>query len=1349
MPLPRQVRSLREGKIQMKNSAIGLTHNLRLCRMPTLAIATALILGISCPTSPAQSGAGSIQGTVTDSTGAVIPGASVHVLNQATGVASDTKTNEAGFYQVPGLFTGSYAVTFSASNMKTYTQLIDLQVAQIAVISATMSPGPVNQQVTVAANAIQLTDTLDGTVSQTLDNQRINQLPMNGRSLLTLVTETTPGIEPYCCNNESRANGLMAEAMEYEADGVPMNNLQFGGQNNAYGGTVPDPDSMQEVKVVAADADAQYALPSTAVITTKSGTNSLHGTFFETMRNNAVGVAKARQNPYNYSAPQYIRNEFGASAGGPIILPHVYHGKDKSFWFFAYERYSLAEITDDPGSVPTVAERGGDFSGAVNGSGVLQTIYDPSTTAPNSACVNNVGTAFNGQWCRTQFNYNGKANTINPTLISPTAKIIFAITPQPQSSDDPLVASNFTVPDRIFDVIPTVTLRLDHVFNENNKAYLRYTDNLSAESGLRTGTSAETLPADGLPAGLGGYGTTATVSFSAAAGYTHIFSTNFFAETVLSQQWLMQCPCPAPVPPLNYHGIYGVPNNFGNPGVPSINGLPYGAQLGGNMYNYQANQVVSQLDENLSRIVGRHQMQFGGRFRHERLYYLNSRYADNATFASGQTTGLENPNTGTSANAWSNTGFANADLFLGGADSYGVYLEPPPSWFVDQEFDAYIQDDFHVSQNFTANLGLRYEAHPARTTRGGVNMTMDLKNQAIVTGAPISNLIQEGWTTQAIVSNMEAIGVTFETPAEAGYPNTLYDSANLVANPRVGFAWQPFGSKWGTVLRGAYGRYVYPMPTRNSNPGPTMLPFTYGYSQNYSSAAQTPDNLPNYNLRSMQNGTSPYSPLSPTGTGTPILGVDATNVINTNVTGVGTAGAILPGFGGTVFDPDHKPDMVSEADVTLEQELKNDSALRVSWVWSHGTNLDNGYHVNAVPSTYAWEVNTGTPPPTGGAATIGTDQYASTGTLPWNNITYGDFNWDEKDGWSNDNELEVNYQRQFHRGYAYQFQYVWSRPFRFGGNSTRDGVIYNEQSYATGSLATVTSPPGESPITVAAVLPARPPGIAPYADWKGLNKFEQYQLDDGIPQQHFQFNYIFALPVGRGKWLLGNANHFLDELVGGFQIAGDGQIISQDFMPAAGNYGPTNPLKIYKKNRQKITDCSSGVCHADYLWFNGYISPKLLTPGEGGICTSNCVTGLPSDYVPYQTPIDNNPTLPNFGSNDVLVSSPAINGTNNGNPVTVPYAPSPSGANGENLFSHAIIRGPVNYNYDISLFKVFPITERMNLRMNLDAFNAFNQQGLNNPGTTNGEVALQPGVSGGASSYWTPRQLQLTMRFTF
>lgn len=247
-------------------------------------------------------------------------------------------------------------------------------------------------------------------------------------------------------------------------------------------------------------------------------------------------------------------------------------------------------------------------------------------------------------------------------------------------------------------------------------------------------------------------------------------------------------------------------------------------------------------------------------------------------------------------------------------------------------------------------------------------------------------------------------------------------------------------------------------------------------------------------------------------------------------------------------------------------------------------------------------------------------------------------------------------------------------------------------------------------------------------------------------------NAIWDLPMGRGKWLFGNSNRFVDEIVGGWQIAGVGQIVSQAFAPAASNWGPTSKIVTYKHS-VKITDCSSGNCNKRYMWFNGYISPKFLTAGEGGICDPNavggnkCVTGLPSTYVPYETPINNNPKdSANFGSDNVIMTGPNLNG---GKPYTVKFAPDSSQTyGGNNAFNKTIIHGPFNYETDLSVFKVFPIREKMDFRVNVDAFNALNVQGYKNPNTTNGEESVSPGGVDG-SSYWAPRQLQLTMRLTF
>src|SRR5439155_20086912 len=159
-----------------------------------------------------------------------------------------------------------------------------------------------------------------------------------------------------------------------------MTNRNFGGTGNSTQAQLPDPDAVQEVKIETLNSTAQFATPATAIITTKSGTNQVHGSLFETARNNAIGIAKARQNPANFAAPHLVRNEFGASVGGPIWIPKLYDGRNKSFFFFAYERFSLRQAANELVTVPTAAMRNGDFSGLVNGAGILQQLYDPNTT---------------------------------------------------------------------------------------------------------------------------------------------------------------------------------------------------------------------------------------------------------------------------------------------------------------------------------------------------------------------------------------------------------------------------------------------------------------------------------------------------------------------------------------------------------------------------------------------------------------------------------------------------------------------------------------------------------------------------------------------------------------------------------------------------------------------------------------------------------------------------------------------------------------------------------------------------------------------------------------------------------
>lgn len=1209
----------------------------------TLAVFSSSIL--------AQSGTGGIQGTVQDATGAVMPGVSVHVVDQVTGVAADTQSNSAGFYSVPSLFAGSYTLTFTIQGMKQYQTTFTLQVAQTVVINPKMTVGSVTEQVTVSGSGTQLVTYDSPTVSSTLDNTRISQLPANGRYLLTLAGDTTPGLE----SGGTRVNGLMGEALEYVQDGATLTNRNFGGELNSTQGQLPDPDSVQEVRLETSGSGAQFATPATGIITTKSGTNALHGSIFETAVNNGLGVAKVRQNPANYAAPHYVRNEFGPSVGGPIRIPHLYNGRDKSFFFFAYERYSLRSFLSELVTVPKAEWRTGDYSTLTNSAGVLQTIYDPATSDPVT-------------YQRTPF----AGNKVPASRISPFAKKIMDITPAPTSLDNPYVAPNLNTAGINNWTIPTYTFRLDHNFSANNKLFLRNTWINQTQTQLRNfpSASAKSIAADGFPDGATGLTQILVTTISAAAGYTHIFSPTFVSETNVSQQWFQQYVVGGGNPNLNYEAMLGLPNNFGEVGFPTINGgsMPYG----GTQFNYKENQIITNLDENLTKIKGKHQVLFGGRYRHERFGYLSDRNPDVVNFGAGWTADLD-PATGANYGPKANTGNGNADLLLGGAYSYTVSLNAPFVHYRDMEFDSYIQDNWHVSKNLTINAGLRWEIHPAPETGGGVAESFDLARKAVVLPNPISTYIQQGLTTQAIVTNLQNLGVVFETPSQAGIPQALLYNYDRTFAPRVGFAYAPIGGKYGTVIRAGYGRYIYPAPVRNSlrltaaNP-----PFNASYTQSYLAANQSPDGLPNYVYRGPQSV---------------VAGVNSQNVVNSS-----TINSILPGVVFNTLDPHYAPDVVTEVNATVEQPLKGSMALRITYSYNHGANLDQDNLYNNHPSTYVWEVVNGVVPPLG--------QYAATAQGPYDQTTYGGNYVSQKTGYSNNNSLQVNLQRVYKKGLAFQGFWNFSRAFRVGGNWVRDGEIRPASNYL--------------------------PGLLPGTDFKTLNRFENYQVDGALPAHHFGFNGVVDIPFGTGKKFFGKANRFWNEVVGGFQIAGTGQVLVYPFQVGNSNWGATSPIHVYR-NGLPITDCRSGVCYKEKLWFNGYIAPSSINAATNG------VSGLPSDYTPYEAPINNVPGIANYGNNNVPVT------LKNGSVVQVAYSPGPIGAN---KFSHTFILGPRLYNADLSLFKIFPITEKVNLRVNVDAFNAFNIQGNPYPNGADGTENFR-------SSFWPGRQIQLTARLTF
>ncbi|HZY63150.1 MAG TPA: carboxypeptidase regulatory-like domain-containing protein [Edaphobacter sp.] len=1183
-----------------------------------------------------QSGSGRIQGTVRDASGAIVPRATVTVTATATNTATNLVTNDAGIYATPALTPGNYQISVQSEGFNKWEGHLVLRVAQTAVVNATLTIAGISQQITVAGDVTPLVNTANQTIGSTLDRQRIEDLPENGRSVSNLVQLTTPGVVG------GRVNGMNSAAFEYVQDGAVLANEDFGGANYK----LPDPESIQEVKVETSNSSAKFNRPATAILTTKAGTNHFHGTLFETMRNNSFGVARRREDPVGVKAPELIRNEFGGSIGGPIYLPYIdrhgpklYNGKDRSFFFVAYEGLELRQSVTKDFAVPTDAMRGGDFSALTDANGNPVTIYDPLTTADDP------------QATRQPF----PNNQIPMSRLSPLAQKIFAIMPHPTLPNvNPSISHNWYGPTPNNDSEKSLTIRLDQHFSDSNTAYIRYTHGKVYKYALGSGNYG--------PPAIGNIANVTyqpTYTDSGSLSWTHVFSPTFFSETVLSHDYESDRVSTGPNPNVDYADQFGIPNNFHKNGFPNITGigfLPYG--FGQADTSRENSQYISNLDENLTLIRGRHTLQFGGRYRHERVWILPDQNppASSVTFSSIATGELD-PSTGAAESAAPRTGNAAASFFLGYAATYTATKSQQWYRFRNQEIAFYFQDDFKVNSKLTLNLGVRWEIHPALHEKYGLFGGYDFKTGAIVLGKPLDYLYKIGETTPAIVSNFTDVGATFETPEQAGLPPSLvYGNYHDIA-PRLGAAYELFGGNHPTVLRGGYGTYVYAPPVRNFyaetrfNP-----PYTAGFSKSYTSAAQSPDGLPNYLLRSVP---------------TVVAGLNSSNVVNSDSPGLVTPGS----FGPSALDPHYPSTFVQQWNFTIEQGLPKNTVLRASYIGNHGSNLEQYWEYDDAPNSYVWYVRTGEPLPTG--------KYANVLTRPYPNLPYGEIEVQRKTGYSNDNSLQLELQRLQKNGYGFQVFYVLSNAFRMGGNGWRDN-IYEPASYFA-------------------------PGAVP-SDVDASNRFQNYMRDTAIPQHQIRWNWLVDIPVGKGKRFLGSSNRLVDAIVGGWRLGSTGELESQFWQPTTSYYQPTK-LHVYGK-KYKVNDCRSGQCRPGYLWYNGYIPANKINVANG-------VEGVPHDYTPFNTPLiqtpanggsKSDPNYPYYESNSIVVP------LNNGKTVRTTYNP------GINPLLHTYELGPFNWTMDASIFKAVKITEGTAVQFNADFFNVLNEPGLKNPNTTSGII---------------------------
>jgi len=1209
-----------------------------------------------------QTGTGSIQGTVKDATGAIVPKAKVTVVHTATTREYVSETNEVGFYLFPAMQSGAYQITVELAGMETWKGGLNLVAGQSAAVETVLKPGSTVTTVTVAGDVTPLVTTTSATIATVVERERIEQLPLNGRFITTLLYMTTPGVES---GSVPRVYGLRY-ATELLQDGAVLENREW----QSIPARPPGLDTIAEFRSETNNSSAKLNRPGTFMLTTRSGTNEIHGSVFETARNSGLGVARAREDFY-LKPPHLVRNEFGASVGGPVWFPKIYNGKNRTFFFFAYEGYQLRSASTRSIAVPTPEFRQGNFSGLVDGQGRRFTLYDPLTTV-------------SGTWARQPF----ADNQLPINRQTPLSKYLYSVTPLPTRGDNPLVSANWFGLGFNNTKQHTETVRIDHKLNDTNHLFFRY-----SHSPGTTERTSDPYNGAGSPTTLdkrANANIDSQVNDSGIANWTHTFSPTFFSETLVTvaRDYRGQLPYTGGE---EISSTLGLPNPFGGIGFPRI---PYSMSSStgpGMSYDSSINPTINygriyNVDQNFTKVRGRHELQFGGRFRYEQLETINDQQISQGQldYNNVAPTALYDPTSGTAYGPTPFTGHTAANFFLG----LGTYQARfNRSWYRPRvhERALYFQDNFKVNSRLTLNLGLRWEYNSPVNERDHTIFGFDEKNKAVILGRSLDDLAAMKNVLPAVVDAYRRLGVKFTTPQEAGLPDSLIHSNYWDLGPRAGFAYRLGSSHRSTVIRGGYSIFAYPESLRLfAGNTQNTLPGQGNVSSNLNAAEQSPDGLPNYLLRSVP---------------TVIAGVNSSNVLDASrVTG------ITRGSGAMYYLDPHQPTArAHQWNLLVEREMFANTVVKLGYIGTHGTRMSQWYTYNDASPAYIWYATRRIPFPTG--------EFANVARRPYDQQVYGTVQRYQKTGWSNFNGFQVEFEHRYSKGYAFQMFYVMSNAMRVAGDGWRDDILRPASYYL--------------------------PGTVPEDD-AARNRLLFYRRDTGIPKHRVNWNFLADLPFGKGKRIGGNANRLLNTLIGGWQVAGNGTLTSRYFQLPTGNWGPQGAVEVYGK-KYPVQDCRSGVCYDGWLYWNGYIPANRINSTDPRTGRPNGVMGVPDSYRPFMTPIiptpkdggsASDPNFPFYETNNVVVR------LNNGVDQRVGFDTA------LHPLQNQFVLGPMIWNMAGSAFKTIPITERVFLRVNADFLNNV----FNMPGTT---MPAGDGVILNRTSANSPRVLQLTMRLTW
>jgi hypothetical protein len=761
----------------------------------------AVLLAMFAVTSVSAQDTGDITGTVRDNSGAVVRGAAVKISGTAGGIERSTTTNSDGDYLEAGLPGGTYNLTITAKGFKTFKgNGVVLRVGQKARVDAELAVGDIGTEIVVQGEQLNQVETQSSDLSGTVTERQLSQLQLNGRNFTQLLA-LSPGATNQSGQDEP-GQGLSTVSYSVNGGRTEYNNWEIDGGNNMDDGSnttllsYPSLDSIAEVRVMSSNYGAQYGRNSsgTVEVETKSGTNKFHGDVFEYVRNDLFNA----DNYFTGFSP-YKKNDFGFTVGGPVSIPHLYDGRNKTFFFYSQEwRRDRVPGQNFNVPVPTCEERGlTSGAGGVGCTGTQAAFGDFSALCPNAAssmidCPINPAT--------------GNPFPNNQIPIDPLSVPLLAFFPAPTSVPAPgygNYTAGFPSPTNFREEL----FKIDQNINSKWHANVRYIhDSWDSVSPTPLWTDATSYP-------------TIQDAYSSPTTSLVIHVTTTVTPTLLNEfvagysanHIVMQNVGPSQRPAGYDLGLFQ--NGFGG------NRLPGFIMNGGNQFagggigldtGYVPNGPVNSnpsytYRDNVSKIIGKHNLTIGG-------YFVASQ-KNEIPQVNPSVNGLITLDTSFSTANSASTGNPLADLLSGNLSSFQQASGQGKYYLRYKIFEPYFQDDWHATPRLTLNLGLRISLFGTVYGRldvpgAGIPYNFDPAKYDFTPGATVINLDGTvGGTYVNPYNTLPGLNGSFNGIVKcgaAGIPTGCAQGHLFNPAPRLGFAYDPFGDgKW--AIRGGYG----------------------------------------------------------------------------------------------------------------------------------------------------------------------------------------------------------------------------------------------------------------------------------------------------------------------------------------------------------------------------------------------------------------------------------------------------------------------------------------------------------------------------------------------------------------